>query len=1049
MASGNPAANDESRSQYLGSHLVEGERGRGPTGTLLEGRDETLDRPVMLEWLHADLPPEQARRLRQNAQALAKIDHPNVVPVLEVGQAEGRTYVAMPRVRGRPLAEWVTTGTPDWRARIEAYLQAGRGLAAAHEVGLVHGDFQPAHAVRDDDGRVVVLGFGEARTVDSIPGAPTEEDGDDPLETTSSGLAAAGPYASPEQLEGRAADEASDQYSFCACLYEAVYGQQPRLGAGERLSPPSTTAPSALLPILSRGLARDPSARWSSMHAVLEPLESLVAPRSRRWPAVVVGIGAMALGVGLWVRGTEPPRNPCANARGRLADVWDDGRRQQLASTLTGAAVPYAVSTWERVESNLDRYADDWARKHTEVCEATAVEHTQGDEALDLRMHCLDERRSSLGAVVDVLAQADDSMMDKAVDLTADLPRLAICDDVERLAERRQRVPPPEDPTIALEVESLRQALRAVDAKRNAALFAVAKTEAEQVIAQAQTLGYAPLEAEARLRLGRLHENEGQFAEAEQELQRAHALALSLGHDEIVLEASRSLAFVVGERQARYAEGLQWLETALPLARRSGDPRQVAACLDRRGTVLSKERRFDEAAEALRQALAIEESDPEAETLLPQTLDSLGVVLSNQGQHEEAERIHRRVLEIRRRTQAVGHPSTGRTLHNLGHDLNRQGEFAKAESFYREAQQILEGALGADHPAVAVSQMSLGAALERQGQYDESEEQYRRALETFERKLGPDHLHVALTLNNLGNVLYQRGDYAGAEAQHRRALEAFEAEMGPDHVNAAMSANNLGVALFDQGRYEAAERHMRHALRVREAKLGPEHPDVATSANNLGNALTARGQLEEAATHYRRALEIRRAALGEEHPRFAESLTGLAFVHGNSGDHAEAERLHRQAVDVRRRALGDDHADVGSSLTNVGQSLIDQARHDEAEPVLREALAIKERALGEQSPRLVITLVALANASLAGNTPHAAREHAQRAVAIAQENSMTPRQLAEARFVLARAQWSDGGDRAAAVELARRAREAFAEHGADNQRDLVAVQRWLAERRAR
>ncbi|MCA9708506.1 MAG: serine/threonine protein kinase, partial [Myxococcales bacterium] len=151
--------------EQLGRFIVLSMLGRGGMGTVYEAFDRILDRRVAVKVLHRDVATRHQQRLIREAQALAQLSHPNVVQVYEAGETKGRNFVAMELVQGHTLRQWLRQEPrPDWRACVEVYMQAGAGLAAAHEQGLVHCDFKPSNAIVDDKGRVRVLDFGLART---------------------------------------------------------------------------------------------------------------------------------------------------------------------------------------------------------------------------------------------------------------------------------------------------------------------------------------------------------------------------------------------------------------------------------------------------------------------------------------------------------------------------------------------------------------------------------------------------------------------------------------------------------------------------------------------------------------------------------------------------------------------------------------------------------------------------------------------------------------------------------------------------------------------
>ncbi|MCA9707781.1 MAG: protein kinase [Myxococcales bacterium] len=311
--------------ERVGRYAVLDTLGRGSMGQVYEGFDDKLDRRLAIKVLHRHLSDRYRQRLVAEAQALARLSHPNVVQVYEVGEASGDTFVAMELVRGQTLRQWAQRDPrPGWRECVEIYLQAGEGLASAHAERLIHRDFKPGNAILDDKGRVRVLDFGLARYIENVESIesddaervpPPETLGDDLLESrmTQTGNVVGTPaYMPPEQMMGQELDARSDQFSFCVALYEAIYGERPFAGQsmaglvlaiklGHVLPPPrGTTVPLALRQVLLRGLASDPERRWPSMQALLDALREVTTPRTRaRRGRVILGLLlAAALGLG-------------------------------------------------------------------------------------------------------------------------------------------------------------------------------------------------------------------------------------------------------------------------------------------------------------------------------------------------------------------------------------------------------------------------------------------------------------------------------------------------------------------------------------------------------------------------------------------------------------------------------------------------------------------------------------------------------------------------------------------------------------------------------
>ncbi|MCX4241628.1 serine/threonine-protein kinase [Paraliomyxa miuraensis] len=965
----------------LGRYLVLGTLGSGGMGTVLRAFDPKLDRRVAIKVLHRELSEQQTERLLREAQALARLSHPNVVQVYELGELDGRTFVVMELVEGQTLAQWLrATPPPSWRRCVEVFVQAGEGLAAAHERGLVHRDFKPGNAIIDEHGRVRVLDFGLARPVDGVDdeaatsgtssGTLDSESSSTPLTRTGAVLGTPA-YMPLEQMHGSKVDARSDQFSFCVSLYEAVYGERPFAGdsigaliiamtEGElRPAPAHAKAPSALRRALLRGLSIEPERRWPSMGALVAELQRLLAPR-RWWLGVSIGAGLAALGVGLGYQAEVGQR--CTGARAQLQDTWNDERKRELATTIMADGSAYAEGTWERVDARLAAYAEAWVAKHTEVCEATAVRREQSEEEMSLRMACLRERKTALHAVVKVLAQTDAEVLEHAVDLVAGLPDLSDCDDVERLQEQRQRLPPPQDDDVAREVETLREQLAEIGAEREAGRYARALDQVDPLIERVRALDYAPLVAEATLLRGRARDEAGQHTEAEQDLREAYALAAEHGHDALVLDAAMKLAFVVGYQQARSAEGAVWIDTAMPLARRSGDEVDLAECINNHAAVL----------------LA-------------------------------------------------------------------QGRYRDAELEYRRALELQERVLGADHPGVAMSWNNLGVALELQGKHAESEQVVRRALELRRRVLGEEHPSTAHSMHGLAHTIAGQGRDADAELLLRQTIEIQERVLGKEHPHLAESYNTLGAVLINQGHLEEGEALFRRAVAIFEQSVGEDHPDLARALGNLSFALSSLDRRAEAEPVARRALDIRLRVLGEDHPEVAHSWKSLGTMLTIQDRFAEAEPCLRRALQLREQELGAEHPDLSWELEGLSDALRGQGKLDEAESLVRRALALRERALGADHPAVADASMRLAMIALERGEHEGARDHAERALSIREAGAMPPDYVASARFLLARTLWPAATERVRARALAEQSRRTYESIGDAKTTEHDEVIRWLAE----
>jgi len=980
--------------QKLGRHAVLGTLGQGGMGVVLRAYDRELDRQVALKVLHRELGEHHTTRLRREAQAMAKLSHPNVVQVYEVGELDGQTFVAMELVKGKTLREWLQQQPPpDWRACVRLFLQLGAGLAAAHERGLVHRDFKPGNAIIDDKGRARVLDFGLARQGEDDGGSDehpliasqrttTAEHEPVPLDvslTTTGAVLGTPAYMPPEQMRGQQADARSDQFSFCVSLYEAVYGQRPYEGSSMvalmvsmesravRPPPKRNKVPAALRRALLRGLAVDPAERWPAMEVLLERLRSLVAPRRGRWIALSVGVGLLAIGGGLGADRFAAWASRCTGARAQLDGIWDEGRKQQAQAAILGTELSYAPETWQRVQQHLDEYTDAWIAEHTEVCEATAVRGEQGEEVQALRMGCLHERRSHLRATVDVLAHADAEVVENAVRAVASLPRLSRCADVDAL---ETEVPPPEDPAVAEQVAALDERLATAVAESLAGKYREGLARTDAVVAEAMALGYEPLLARAWLRQGQLQEQVGDYEGAVTTLRQAYDAAVARRMTKEAAKASAVLMAVSVGNLTRHEEARGWAMHADPLSRAAGSDEARAEYLHNSGMVSQAEGNLDAARDTIERARAIYET-------------ALG----------------------------PDHLQVAACLGNLGVVAQTQGKLDVARDSLERARAIYETALGPDHPAVAHTFNNLGNVARAQGKLDVARSSYERALAIYETALGPDHPDVAKVLGNLGVVTEVQGKLDESRGFHERSRAIFEKTLGSDHVHVAIALHNLGIVATLQGKLDEARDFFARAVTIWERTLGPDHSDVALGLNHLGTVEQMQGKLDAAHGSYARAVAIWEKTLGPNNRDLATAFTELGTVAQAQGKLDEARGVFARALTIYEEALGPDHPDVASPLMGLGEVLLGLGKHTEGIAQLERALSIR--------------------------TTH----------------EVDPTLIAETRFVLARALWvapaTRARDRPRAHALAEQARDAWARAGSGSEAELAEVEQWLAAHRLR
>lgn len=857
--------------------------GQGGMGVVLAAYDARLDRRVALKLVRGQLggsQPFQDRLLRE-AQAMARLNHPHVVHVYDAGTLEdGPLFIAMEYVEGQTLRQWLAQQPRSWREVLEAYLAAGRGLAAAHAAGLIHRDFKPDNVLVGNDGRARVTDFGLARAgpaakaqapVPPPPGSP---------EFPGTGIAGTPRYMAPEILQGTSADVRTDLFAFCVSLYEGLYRQLPFAEDGSPLplrpttdagaaGSPQSEVPAWVARTVRAGLSIDPAARPASMEALLAALEDDPAVKRRaRLRAVAlacVGVGLVALAAWGWTRQQGPG---CAHMDKKLAGIWDASIKEKVKQGLVGTGVSYAAISSERVAAALDAYASGWVKLRTEVCEAGQQEAANPRSLAVLQEYCLERRRSELAALTELLSRnPDPPLVSRAVQAAQSLPPLAYCADARALLAA---VPPPEAPEIRTQAERLQQQVDRLHAMLETGKFREGLAESDGVLHQAEALGYAPLHARALYTVAALQEMVGDYTGAEQRVRQA-ILAAARGKD-LVQEAQAwtLLGFVVGAREHRLQEA-EVLEPAVEAATEIADDDLVRAL----------------------------------------ALNNLAVTRELAGKYEEARVKHESALALREKALGPEHPLVARSLNNLSGVLEQLGRDDEARAQLERGAAILEKALGPENPEVAISLGNLAFVLQNLGRYDEARAKYERALAAQEKVLGPEHPNVANVLLDFGNALEETGHYEEAKARYERALAVWRKIAGPDDPAQVGALINLSSVLERLSRVREARAMCERALVLQEAELGPDHPELADTLVILARVLMSQKKYDEAGRRLERALAIQEKALGSRSPHLTHSLMGL-------GDLLLTRHQPDKAATPLERALAlarvKDRADVQLSL---------------------------------------------------------------------------------------------------------------------------------------
>jgi len=795
----------------LGRFVVLEEVGAGATGRVVRAYDPKLSREVAIKRLSLADSSRSREAVLHEAQAMAKLSHPNIVAVYDADLVDDQPFLVMEYVEGGTIRDWLDAEVRSEAEILDAFAQAAAGLRAAHDVGLVHRDFKPANVLRREDGRVLVTDFGIAQDGPSTRGK---------VEGTPA-------YMAPEQHEGLSADARSDQYAFCVALWEALTGhrpfRKPSLAEAKRtltLHEPGDARPMPrrIRVALLRGLSPDPADRFADMDALRAVLRA-GRLRGRTLATAVVG-GVLAIGGGTawtWARDRRVERL-CSREASALDSHWGDGERSALAQAFASTGAHNAATLHARVLPWLDGFADAWSTARSAHCHAHA---TTPDPLHDAAVDCLAEQRVRFEATVESLLDPDARRAQDSIKVAAGLGRPRDCLDPTLL---RARAPLPEDAERRVALESLRDDRARLIADVSAGSHRDTVTRAEALVERARELDWAPAVVDALILLADEQENAGEYEASRQTGVEAFELALAERYDVAALTTASHLVYVAGYGLGHHDEGLLWANTGRALARRLG----------------------------------FASDHPRMSSLLNNT----AVLHWARGDFPAAKRAGEELLALKRTSFGPEHPSMGGSLENYGITLATMGDLDGAREAFESALELYRQSFGADHPNVASAQVKLGTLALQRGDESRAREHFALALPILEEAYGESHPDLALVLVNLAHGAQADGDHARALTYVERAYALVE-DQEPPHPFRASIAFEIAESKRALGERRSALEFMSESERLRRESLPETHPDrieTQVALASLRFELAQRDQDRALATTAREGLPDHRDA---------------------------------------------------------------------------------------------------------------------------------------------------------------------------------------------
>jgi len=998
--------------------------GEGGMGAVYKAQDRELDRPVALKLIRPELAsnPSILARFKQELLLSRQVTHKNVIRIFDLGDADGVKFITMEFVEGRDLRALIQEKkkfSPE--ESVEIMHQVCQALEAAHSVGVIHRDLKPQNIMREDSGRILVMDFGLARTV--------EGDG----MTQVGALVGTMEYMSPEQALATPLDQRSDIFTAGLILYELLTGKMPfRADSAlaslikrtqERAVPISahdSTLPVTLTSVVNKCLERDPALRYQTATEMLRDLDAWQGNRAGAtlgfhadvkpwgqtipWPIVMGVATVLLLGtVGYVFRGrllSSPDKAasapalslavmPFQNASGDSSWDWLGPSLSDMLSTDVGQSAHLRTISSDRVQQV---FHDLRIAPNSTVDSSTlgrVAEFTNADTLVW-------GRYTKLGDQIRIDATVQDRKHDRTVQVKAEAANQQdLSAAVDRLAGMiRQNLSLSSDLVKELQGQSFKPTSTSVDALRD-------YNEGLQLLRQGNNLA-------AQKKLQSATTEDPQFAVAFSRLGEAYS---SLGYD------------TEAEQAARRAVDLS---QNLPLAQKLFIEASMARVTKNSAKAIS-------AYETLAKSF-------------PDNLDvlfALGGLYEDAGDLDKARSYYGKMLADGKNLDALlamgrveikaGNPQLGLDpldkARHLAIDLDSQEQQAlilqatgiayrmmnkPAEALRNyEDSMAINQRLGQKR-GVAASLVEIAQVQASLGKPDAALVAYNDALK-IRRDIGAK--------KDAGDTLIDLGDFYLERGQPDQALSAFKESLqiqrdAGDETYQALCLNNIATAYAQKGENEDALTYLQQALQVREKLNVPG--DIAETLHNLGEAYASLGQYDQGMTSYMRGLELYRKAGDNQGAAVMSRSMGVVFEH--QGRLGPAVGALQDAVKAFRD-LGDRSNTIADSLSELADALAKAGRGSESAKLLEEAQGLAQ---GLKNDAL---LAAIANSQgdvsfYRGDLKSAKNsyEQAQRLASHSADKDV----LLASKLNLARMAVADGRSRAAVGDLKSLAQQADA-----------------------